>query len=93
MESVLGVVQSPLFLGALLFLGMASMIRILLARDPNLKRAHSGDRRRANGKMPASPFQDSDGVVVTENRRSQLDRRRTRLLAMQSKMSEDTAIG
>lgn len=93
MESVLGVVQSPLFLGALIFLGMASMIRILLARDPNLKRVHSGDRRRAKGKMPVTPFQDSDGVVVTENRRRQPDRRRTRLLAMQAEMSEDNAIG
>ena len=91
MESVLGVVQSPVFLGVLVLLGMASLIRILLVRDPNLKRAHSGDRR-GKGKMPDMPFHDSEGVLVAENRRAQIDRRRTRLLAMQHEMNQDRAV-
>lgn len=81
MESVLGVVQSPVFLGIVIFLGMASLIRVLLARDPKLKRVYTDDRRRGS-KMPETPFHDSDGVLVTENRRSQADRRRAHLLAI-----------
>lgn len=93
MGSVLEVVQSPAFLGALLLLPMVSLIRLLLLRVPGLKRAHSGERRRLNGRMPATPFHDSDGVLVTENRRFQPDRRRARLLAMQHKMKQDNGPG
>ena len=93
MESVLGVVQSPLFLGILLFLGMASLIRVVLARDPHMKRMQSGDRRRAKGRMPATPFYDSDGVQVTGNRRTLPDRRRSRLSAMQVEMQQDNVPG
>jgi len=92
MESVLGIVQSPVFLGMLVFLGMASLLRILLARDPNLKRAYKGDRRRVS-KMPAMPFEDSDGVLVTEDRRLKVDRRQHRILAMQGDIDEDGAAG
>lgn len=92
MESVLSVVHSPLFVGILIFLGMASLIRILLAREPGLKRTYRGDRRRANGKMPATPFLDSDGVEVTQDRRTLPDRRRARLLAMQDEMKQDNSI-
>lgn len=93
MESVLVVVHSPLFLGVLIFLGIASLIRILLAREPGLKRNHDGDRRRSNGKMPEPPFYDSNGVRVTENRRSRPDRRRARLFPMQHEMKEDSMAG
>jgi len=92
MESVLGVVQSPIFLGVLIFLGVASLIRVLVARDPKLKRVYRGDRRRAN-KMPDLPFHDSDGVLVNENRRTQTERRHVHLLAMQHGMNEDSATG
>ncbi len=92
MESVLSVVQSPIFLGMLIFLGMASLIRVLLSRDPSMKRSYGGDRRRANGKMPQTPFYDSDGVQVTENRRVQPDRRRTRLLAMQNEITQNNIL-
>ncbi len=91
MESVLGVVQSPIFLSGLVLLCMASFISVLLARDPSLKRAHGCDRRAS--KMPELPFHDGNGVLISENRRAQLDRRRARLLAMQHKMNKDGAMG
>ena len=93
MDSVISVVQSPVFLGTLLFLGLASLIRILLSRDPSLKRSYRGDRRRARGKMPETPFLDSDGVEVTADRRQLPDRRRHRLLAMQEKLRRDEIPG
>lgn len=93
MDSLLGVVQSPVFLGALAILGMTSLLRILSARDLHLKRAYSGECRRHNNTMPATPFQDSDGILVTENRRVQPDRRRSRLLAMQHQMKRDNVAG
>lgn len=92
MESVLSVVQSPVFIGILIFLGMASIIRVMVSRDPSLKRNHGGDRRCTKGKMPQIPFYDSDGVQVTENRRMQVDRRRTRLLATQQEMGQDNIL-
>lgn len=92
MESVLGIVQSPIFLGVVVFLGVVSLIRVLLARDPKLKRIYNGDRRRG-GSMPETPFHDSNGVLVSENRRNQLDRRHTRLLAMQRGMKDDSVVG
>lgn len=91
MESVLGLVQSPVFLGILVFLGLASLIRVLLARDPKLKRIYRGDRRRGS-KMPETPFHDSEGVLITENRRTQTDRRHTRMLAMQHEMKQDSRL-
>ncbi len=93
MESILGVVQSPVFLGLLLSLGMASLVMVLLSRDPSLKRAHSCDCRRQNVAVPEMPFQDSDGVLVTADRRVQPDRRRSRLLAMQHQMQRDNVPG
>ena len=92
MASILGIVQSPIFLGLLTLLGLLSLIRLLLARDPGLKRFYNGDRRRVN-KMPETPFHDSEGELVTENRRIQTDRRHTRLLAMQHEVKPDKAAG
>lgn len=92
MDLILDVVQSPLFLGALFFLGTASVLRLLL-RNPNLKRSPYGDRRRTTSKMPPTPFYDSEGVLVNENRRTRPDRRRPRLLALQEGMSSDRPTG
>lgn len=92
MESVLGVVQSPIFLSILIFLGIVALIRVMAVRNSNLKRADSGDRRRTNT-VAAFPFQDCDGVLVTENRRVQLDRRHVHLMAMRQGMNGDGATG
>lgn len=92
MESVLGVIQSPVFLGILILLGLFSLFRLLLARDPGLKRTYIGERRGGH-KMPETPFHDSEGVLVSENRRTQADRRHSRLLAMQHAMEEDKVVG
>ena len=93
MDSVVSVVQSPIFIGTLVFLGMVSLIRILLSRDPSLKRHYGADRRLHKGNMPEIPFYDSDGIKVTEDRRVLPDRRRHRLLAMQEGMREDKITG
>ena len=82
MESVLGLIQSPIFIGGVLFLGIVALARMMLMREPGLKRSHGGDRRRVSN-MPEVPFYDSEGTLVTENRRTCLDRRRARLLEME----------
>lgn len=48
-------------------------------RDSSLKRNYGTDRRQLS-KMPNAPFYDSEGILVTENRRTCLDRRRARVL-------------
>ena len=93
MESVLGIVQSPLFVSIVLLLGLLSLVRVLLVRDSDLKRAKSDDRRSAKAALPALPFHDSDGNLVTAERRVQVDRRRSRLLAMQDEMERDGVAG
>ncbi len=92
MDSVLNVIQSPIFLGTLLVLGAASLIRLIMNRDPSLRRSYRGDRRRHKGKMPATPFIDSDGIEVTQDRRQLPDRRRHQLLAMQEEMKEGNTL-
>ncbi|MDH5777703.1 MAG: hypothetical protein OEZ33_05800 [Gammaproteobacteria bacterium] len=79
MESVLGIIQSPFFIGVVLFLGIIALARLMLMRDPSLKRGYGSDRRQLS-KMPVVPFYDSEGILVTEDRRTCIDRRRARLL-------------
>lgn len=81
MESLLGIIQSPVFLGFLAFFGVASLISSILARNPSLKRNYAEDRRTRNAMEV--PFQDSEGQMISAERRKQLDRRRARILAMQ----------
>lgn len=81
MESVMGIVESPFFIGIVLFLGIVALARVLLMRDPTLKRINVGDRRREEA-MPTIPFYDSEGILVTADRRTCPDRRRSRLLEM-----------
>lgn len=83
MDSLTGIVESPYFIGAVLFLGIIALARVLLSKDPALKRNHGGDRRR-QAAMPAVPFYDSEGIYVTEDRRITLDRRRSRVLEMEN---------
>lgn len=85
MDSVLSVIQSPVFIGLLLFLGFASLIRVMVARDPGLKRNYD-DRRQSKNKKPEFPLIDSDGIEVTTERRVLVDRRRHRILAMEEEL-------
>ena len=89
----MGVVQSPLFIGLVLFLGIISLVRVLLMRNSDIKRGNGDDRRCRKRKMPELPFHDSEGVLVIEERRVQADRRRSRLLAMQDEMQSDSVAG
>ena len=75
MDSVVSVIQSPVFLGILVLLGVTSLVRVIISRDPSLKRSYRGDRRNSKTKMPETPFTDSDGVEVTKDRRVLADRR------------------
>lgn len=82
----MSVIQSPFFLGALVLFGMASLVRLVISRDPSLKRSYGDDRRDTRSRMPQLPFTDSDGVEVTADRRVLPDRRRHQLLAMQKEV-------
>ena len=93
MDSVLSVIQSPMFIGTVLFLGVASLVRILSNRDPSMKRAYSDDRRSANNIMPATPFCDSDGIEVIEDRRVLADRRQHGVYAVQEEVGQDGVLG
>ena len=88
----MGVVQSPFFIGLVLFLGMISLARVLLVRGSDIKRGKSDDRRCAKSARAEFPLHDSDGVLVTKERRFQADRRRSCLLAMQDEMESDSVI-
>lgn len=83
----MGILQSPIFIGFILFLGIVVLARFLLLRDPALKRNHGGDRR---GKqvMPTVPFYDSEGILVTQDRRICPDRRRSRVLEMENSLNQ-----
>lgn len=86
MESLMGIIQSPVFIGSVLFLGIVALARVLLVKDSSLKRSHGGDRRQP-GVMPAVPFYDSGGILVTQERRTCPDRRRSRLLEMENNLN------
>jgi len=78
-DTILGIVQSPIFLGLLLVLGFMSVIRFIVARDPSLKRIYGDDRRCAKTRSFSFPLKDSAGVSITRERRMNLDRRRSPL--------------
>lgn len=90
MESLVGIIQSPIFIGIVLFLGIVALARVLLVREPGLKRSHGGDRRKP-GVMPDVPFYDSEGILVIQERRTCPDRRRSRLLEMEKISHSRTA--
>lgn len=92
MESILGVVQSPLFLTMIVFLGAVSLGRVLLVRGSDLKRTTDGDRRRTSRKAVEFPLHDSEGELVTADRRVQADRRRSCLLAIQQEMKQQDSV-
>ncbi|MDH5179326.1 MAG: hypothetical protein OEY07_06635 [Gammaproteobacteria bacterium] len=78
-------IQSPIFIGVVLFLGIVVLARAILVKDSGHQQGNKRDRR-AREKMPQTPFHDSDGVLVTEDRRRCPDRRRSRLLEMKHRI-------
>ena len=79
MESILGVVQSPVFVGVMMLFGIIALVRLVFMRDPSLRRVYGHDRRKSRKPMSSVPFYDCDGVLVSEDRRKVPDRRQTRL--------------
>jgi len=92
MESILGIVQSPVFMGVMLFFGAVALVRLIFMRDPALKRAYGHERRKSREPMSSVPFYDSDGVLVSEDRRKLTDRRRTNFSGLKYRANtRDTA--
>ena len=79
MESILGVVQSPVFVGLMVFFGLVALLRLVFMRDRTLRRVYGHDRRKSRKPMSSVPFYDCDGVLVAEDRRKLPDRRQPRL--------------
>ena len=87
MESILGIVQSPVFLGLTVLLGLVALLRLILGRDPTLKRVYGHDRRKSREPMSSVPFYDSEGVLVADDRRKQGDRRLSQFSGLQYRAS------
>ena len=79
-DSVLSYFDSSLIvLAIILFFATLAVIFILLSRDSNQRRVTFVDRRRNREKL-LFPFYDSDHELVTEERRLNVDRRKSRVI-------------
>ena len=78
MESFLSYIDGSLvILGLLLFFATLAVIFLLLNRGSNQRRVAFLDRRR-NKEQLIFPFYDCDKILVTEERRAVMDRRKSR---------------
>lgn len=69
----------PAILGIALFIGIVTLVKLLLSPDQGFERRSRRDRRRG-GKQPEFPLYDCDRVLVTEDRRKLSDRRSHRFI-------------
>lgn len=73
----------PVLLAIALFIGIATLVKILLSPESSLERRTLRDRR-SRVLMPATPFQDADNEVVTTDRRCSSPDRRKRVFVISS---------
>lgn len=66
----------PVLLAIALFIGIVTLVKLLLTPENSLERRSLQDRRRGK-KQPEFPFYDSEEVLVTNDRRNRQDRRCT----------------
>jgi hypothetical protein len=65
----------PVLLAIALFIGIVTLVKLLLTPENSLERRSQQDRRKGK-KQPEFPFYDSEEVLVTGDRRDrQRDRR------------------
>jgi hypothetical protein len=64
----------PVLLAIALFIGIVTLVKLLLTPENSLERRSQQDRRKGK-KQPEFPLYDSNEKLVTDDRRNQRDRR------------------
>ena len=64
----------PVLLAIALFIGIVTLVKLLLTPENSLERRSLKDRRKGK-KQPEFPLYDSEEILVTDERRSLEDRR------------------
>lgn len=78
----------PTILAIALFIGIVTLVKLLLTPEHAFERRSRSDRRKGK-KQPEFPFYDSEEVLVTQERRNQSDRRsRNFIITIQKYPSE-----
>jgi len=64
----------PTILAIALFIGIVTLVKLLLTPESAFERRSLSDRRKGK-KQPEFPFYDSEEILVTQERRNREDRR------------------
>lgn len=77
------IISLPVILAIALFIGIVTLVKILLSPESSLERRSRHDRRRG-APMPPTPFHDGKNQLVTVDRRSRNVDRRKRAFVISS---------